>query len=773
MQSFKKPTNIIDDNITLKSKLNNKYFYNKYDETELSKKFESFLINKFGDFPIDIHINNIIDYINKTFNINVHLLNNFGEIYNYKIHPKETKKFLDLTKLDIKYVPKEIVDDWLFGNLNHYYIIEANEFYDNYLIIFYYDYNYEYDDSVGMIYSMFIKKDNVKFKGVNESIEFKRPDNIVKDNLYSYERLVNDFFDEYFNRNSFSLKPLKYKINPDKSISCTGNGSIIINKDLIDFFKSKFGYYPDNIIPFKFKSIGVGTNMYIEKIPGMKYTDSDWNNLPETVSSKLIIKVDDIKRLPLNVKDLYIADSNIKSFEHIKNPETIKNLYLDKCKDLTSLKGLNNTKIKGVIKTFDCPIETFKDGPKECLSLSLTYTNLTLDEIKKIPEYIDIKGDYSYGNYNPQVASITQYGTNEIKLSNNKFINLTNWVPDFYKNRHEILKKHFNEINKVNEFHEFKKPSNIINDNTILKYLNPIKNSDEFTIREANAKKLFSIFDNTFKYFAVDDLPYYIDNALSEIFEYKNYIVTGYWEIPDSNDIIVLYFDEDEIYMEDNSDLLYILKYFKDGKNDLKDLDIDSEKMNEAFSRPQNIVGETIKSNIIDWLNSIGITKNYTINSDNTITYMGKVEIKDNQKIPYKFKNVNTFIVSNSNLIEMPDTVPDICEKSFKWINGNLKTLKNSPKAVDINYDVRNNKLESIEGIPEILNWNCYLNNNELQSLGNHLKEVRGDLHLENNKLLNLDDIPIVGYDLYIDNYFDDKTISKIRHKVKGNIIKV
>ena len=763
MQSFKKPTNIIDDNVTLKSKLNNKYFYNKYDKTELSKNFEHFLINKFGDFPNDIHINNIIDYIKKTFNIDAHLLNIYGGNYIYKIHPKNSKKFLDLTNLNIKYIPKEIADDWLFGNLDHYYIIDADEFYDYYLIVFYYDYNYDTDDSIGMIYSMFIKKDDVKFNGVNESMEFKRPDNIVKENLYTYEKMVKEFFEEYVNKST-----LKYKINSDKSVSCTGDGSIFINKNFINFYKNKYGYYPfDNIIPFKFKSVGVGTNMYIEKIPEMEFTDIDWNNLPDKVSGKFIIKINNIKKLPLHVNDLYISNSNIKSFEHIQNPETIKNLYLAECYELTSFKGLSDTEIKGIIKIYDCPIETFKDGPKQCLSLSLVNTNLSLEEIKKIPEYINIKGDESYGKGKIQVGTITQHkGSNNIELPNSKFKQFVNWQPDWYRNRHEILRKHFNES------HEFKKPTNIIEDNTIAKYLNQIKKLDFLEIDPKNDGELFNKLDNVFKYIAIDDVPYYIEKYLIEFLSKYNYYYTvaGYWEISDSDDIILLYYDEYDVKYNDK-DYQYFMKYIKNGKKEIDD--IENINMNEAFSRPQNIVGKTIKSNITDWLNRIGITKNYTINSDNTITYMGKIEIKDNEKIPYKFKNVNSFIVSNSKLTEMPDTVPDICEKSFRWINGNLKTLKNSPKDVDINYDVRNNKLESIEGIPEIINWNCYLNFNELKNLGNHLKEVRGDLHLENNKLINLDDIPIVGYDLYIDNYFDDETIIKIKHKVKGNIIKV
>ena len=561
------------------------------------------------------------------------------------------------------------------------------------------------------------------------------------------------------------------------------------------------------------------------------------------------------------------------------------------CYELTSFKGLSDTEIKGIIKIYDCPIETFKDGPKQCLSLSLVNTNLSLEEIKKIPEYINIKGDESYGKGKIQVGTIVQHkGSNNIELPNSKFKQFVNWQPDWYRNRHEILRKHFNES------HEFKKPTNIIEDNTIAKYLNQIKKLDFLEIDPKNDGELFNKLDNVFKYIAIDDVPYYIEKYLIEFLSKYNYYYTvaGYWEIPDSNDIIILYYDEYDVKYNDE-DYQYFMKYIKNGKKEIDDIEninmnesiefkkptniiednievsrflnlikhsdkyvlkdikkntdyindllnllddtfvyTDSSKIpahiikkfdlnnsvekfsgyweipdsndiiilyynitsdskmkyvfkyikdgknilnnkitNEAFSRPQNIVGETIKSNITDWLNRIGITKNYTINSDNTITYMGKIEIKDNEKIPYKFKNVNSFIVSNSKLTEMPDTVPDICEKSFRWINGNLKTLKNSPKDVDINYDVRNNKLESIEGIPEIINWNCYLNFNELKNLGNHLKEVRGDLHLENNKLINLDDIPIVGYDLYIDNYFDDETINKIKHKVKGNIIKV
>lgn len=199
---FKKPTNIVKDNTMLQGLKNH---YIKKDGKYTSNTVPNILDNKGGiEFnPIryyiasllkDIHANDL-SYIRKKKNVpeepTPNQLNKNDVIYN--INDKEALLNVNNILQNNKFIFYNIIR---FNN---------NDFLKNNYIMVIYGTNDEYGNSFNYeelndIYLFLIDKDDVKSnENLHESIEFKKPDNIVKDNLSDYESRIDEIDNKYYN----------------------------------------------------------------------------------------------------------------------------------------------------------------------------------------------------------------------------------------------------------------------------------------------------------------------------------------------------------------------------------------------------------------------------------------------------------------------------------------------------------------------------------------------------------------------------------------------
>lgn len=124
---------------------------------------------------------------------------------------------------------------------------------------------------------------------------------------------------------------------------------------------------------------------------------------------------------------------------------------------------------------------------------------------------------------------------------------------------------------------------------------------------------------------------------------------------------------------------------------------------------------------IENWCKTKGITE-YDINDQGEIDVYGDVDLSFHTKdIKYKFGKVTG---------------------NFTCIYTDLKSLINSPRRVEGDYDISNNKLTSLEFCPEYVGGKFKAEKNQISSLKFLPDYLGGEINLNNNLLTTLQGLP-------------------------------
>ncbi len=115
--------------------------------------------------------------------------------------------------------------------------------------------------------------------------------------------------------------------------------------------------------------------------------------------------------------------------------------------------------------------------------------------------------------------------------------------------------------------------------------------------------------------------------------------------------------------------------------------------------------------------------KNYTINSDMSISVNGHVDLafKNLKSIPINFKEVDGY---------------------FNCSYNQLTSLQGCPETVGGDFYCDDSQLTSLEGCPETVGGDFYCNDNQLTSLEGCPETVGGDFYCDYNQITNFDGLP-------------------------------
>ena len=158
--------------------------------------------------------------------------------------------------------------------------------------------------------------------------------------------------------------------------------------------------------------------------------------------------------------------------------------------------------------------------------------------------------------------------------------------------------------------------------------------------------------------------------------------------------------------------------------------------------------------------------KNYTINSDGSIDVEGDVILTGLVKgrIPIQFNRVSgNFICCDSELTTLENS-PRYINVNFNVDSNKLTNLENSPISIGGYFSVENNNLISLRGSEKITGIkNIYFCNNKLTSLKYH-PIISNKYTNSYDPKYNLNDNPIVSLDDYNDSY--DKLLCYNKEKL-------
>jgi hypothetical protein len=95
--------------------------------------------------------------------------------------------------------------------------------------------------------------------------------------------------------------------------------------------------------------------------------------------------------------------------------------------------------------------------------------------------------------------------------------------------------------------------------------------------------------------------------------------------------------------------------------------------------------------------------KNYTINSEGSISVDGGVELGRRRltKLPVRFKEVSGNFWCNSNYLTSLEGCPERVGGRFGCSNNNLTSLEGCPKYINGVFACQNNNIYTFEGIPD------------------------------------------------------------------------
>jgi hypothetical protein len=95
--------------------------------------------------------------------------------------------------------------------------------------------------------------------------------------------------------------------------------------------------------------------------------------------------------------------------------------------------------------------------------------------------------------------------------------------------------------------------------------------------------------------------------------------------------------------------------------------------------------------------------KNYTINSEGSISVDGNVNLYDKEltKLPVKFKEVSGYFSCGGNHLTSLEGCPERVGDDFDCWNNNLTSLEGCPKYISGSFYCINNNIYTFEGIPD------------------------------------------------------------------------
>lgn len=559
---FKKPTNIVNDN---------------------TKGFTE-ILNAFKPYNKKIIGSNIVGNENIISDI-IDLLKS-----NFKISTTPTS----FSNLD-KSIKNDIKDDLNLIEKNNLHVgfvsIHDSVIYGDKLQVFYY-LIYSNDSSEPTDYIMVSLKNNV-----NESVksEFKRPENIVKDNLVfneiinkfkPYENkefpvlsnnidIVFDLIHEYeFKDINASTNELKkaHKYYIEKYLSGNGKVNIIDVYNIAKYETEKYGDKLQIIIYFyNYDSYFSGDETDYCKLEIINKMDEDIEfKRPENIINNNLTTLNNLLFKYKPEKNNFFTDDRDKIIQ-ILNDGDFKidnNFSDDKLFDENLIKYLNKGKTNESIKEFEPYAYLNKDTEKGFLILFYTKSSGEIVSESIVPVYVK---------------------DNILYLDNNI----------------------------IDESMEFKKPTNIINDNL---YYN-----DLFKVAELTKNKIIEDYTPLDKYvqdifseYKFEELPKDFNDNIKKKYFFEILQAVGIDEctvklenskffIDKNKNIILLRFSSDK-YVYETPDNIYIFLYadtlkplvdynFKKFEYVVNDNDIVYEST--EFKRPENIVKDNVEINKI------------------------------------------------------------------------------------------------------------------------------------------------------------------------------
>ena len=149
-------------------------------------------------------------------------------------------------------------------------------------------------------------------------------------------------------------------------------------------------------------------------------------------------------------------------------------------------------------------------------------------------------------------------------------------------------------------------------------------------------------------------------------------------------------------------------------------------------------------ADIIDWLNSVGVT-NYTIRDDGIVDVNGDVNLKLEEagSIPIQFGHVSGNFDCLGNDLTSLAGAPQSVGGWFNCANNKLISLTGAPRRVGGYFNCGNNNLISLEGAPQSVGSYFYCRFNNLTSFASAPQSVGGGFFCSNNTQLKI--LPIFG----------------------------
>ena len=343
---FKRPNNIIDDNLKIKIIINDLISNGIYTDTYVTQEKD--------------------DYLNK----------NFSKYYQL-IMPNENDHLLDLKKLlNIR------------NNLSPFAYVIDNLYLTSYLPRNKKYYRYILYDSYNkkLIYKNFL----------NESTEFKRPNNIIKDNTF-----YNKFIEKFGPKNS--LNHLKYNFD-DSTKFLNENGftndyetfkemSVFEPKNIVQYIKIKY-----NVNKFKYLSYSIKYNIII------LFTRKSKLNEEQTIWFNIDSLISDYENFILNESTEFKRPDNIiKDNTLIQNLKN-KNIWTGNIFNGNTVDYMKktNAKLYNTLNETDNLIQSIRDKLQNIIQIKYSSITLSTYIYELIPNnlYLSYYWDNEQGQWN-------------------------------------------------------------------------------------------------------------------------------------------------------------------------------------------------------------------------------------------------------------------------------------------------------------------------------------------------------------------------------------